>query len=93
MKFPCPELEREVREVVLWLIADGTTIASRQRIEEIIIEFPFWCPNVATLDKSYRQKVISYYLNKKFTPLNQTGKRPRSKAWVLASTGGVSCPA
>lgn len=93
MKIPSPEIEQEIYEVVDWLIADGTTIASRQRINALIVEFPFWCPNVATMPELLRIKTISYCLNKRFPPLNQTGKKPRAHNWVLSSTGGIACHA
>jgi len=93
MRPPLPEVQYEIREVVAWLRSDGTTIVSRQRIDALVLEFPFWCPNTVTMGDVIRQKTITYCLNKWFPLLNQTGKKPRAHNWVLSSTGRIECPA
>ena len=93
MMIPSPDIQDEVWQVVAWLRSDGTTIVSRQRIDALILEFPFWCPNTVTMGDVIRQKTITYCLNKWFPLLNQTGKNPRAHNWVLSSSGGIECSA
>jgi len=91
MMIPSPDIQDEVWQVVSWLQRNGTTIVSRQRIEDLVLEFPFWCPNVATMRDRPRNETITYCLNKWFPLLNQTGKKPRAHNWVLSSSGGIEC--
>lgn len=79
---------REVEDLIHTLVP-GRSLLSRGQMFDSILDNPVRFPALTALNTRQRIEAISTVMNQRYPLLNQEGRKPRSRVWVLK--GGVAC--
>lgn len=79
---------REIEDLIHTLVP-GRSLLSRGQMFDTILENPVRFPALMALSTRHRIELISTVMNQRYPLLNQQGRKPRARVWVLE--GGVPC--
>ncbi|NLV26862.1 MAG: hypothetical protein GXY48_06820 [Methanomicrobiales archaeon] len=81
----------ETAEVLTFIESSGQSLISRNCIVDTIGENPLSFPAMIRHGERTRGDVVSQIMNQRFPLLNQTGKKPAARVWIIQKQTGVHC--